>query len=92
MDQYFDEINKIIKRESVTSRIRFMLQDLQDLRKSNWVPRRADNAPKTIQQIHKEAEQEKEEKQAYHALLAQQPRSAQQGTPKGNYLFLMCSN
>ena len=32
-----------------------MLQDVRDLRKMKWVPRREDNNPKTIDQIHKEA-------------------------------------
>ena len=32
-----------------------MLQDVVDLRKNNWVPRRVDSCPKTIGQIHKEA-------------------------------------
>ena len=35
-----------------------MLQEVQDLRKMNWVPRRQDNNPKTIYQIHKEAAEE----------------------------------
>ena len=32
-----------------------MMQDIVDLRKNDWVPRREDNNPKTIDQIHKEA-------------------------------------
>ena len=37
-----------------------MMIDVVELRKNNWVPRREDNNPKTIDQIHKEAqEQEK---------------------------------
>lgn len=37
---------------------RFMLQDVIDLRKSKWIPRRQDSNPKTIDQIKKEAENE----------------------------------
>uniref|UniRef100_A0A674MVN3 Eukaryotic translation initiation factor 4 gamma 1 n=1 Tax=Takifugu rubripes TaxID=31033 RepID=A0A674MVN3_TAKRU len=58
MDQYFNQMEKIIKERKTTSRIRFMLQDVLDLRRNNWVPRRADQGPKTIDQIHKEAELE----------------------------------
>ncbi|XP_045929336.1 eukaryotic translation initiation factor 4 gamma 1-like isoform X3 [Micropterus dolomieu] len=58
MDQYFNQMEKIIKERKTTSRIRFMLQDVLDLRRNNWVPRRGDQGPKTIDQIHKEAELE----------------------------------
>ena len=60
MDQYFDQINKIVQARRTSSRVRFMMIDVLDLRKNVWVPRREDNNPKTIDQIHKEAqEQEK---------------------------------
>ncbi|KAG5269823.1 hypothetical protein AALO_G00206560 [Alosa alosa] len=52
MDQYFHQMEKIIKERKTSSRIRFMLQD------SGWVPRRGDQGPKTIEQIHKDAELE----------------------------------
>ncbi|KAK3534830.1 hypothetical protein QTP86_026435 [Hemibagrus guttatus] len=58
MDQYFHQMEKIIKERKTSSRIRFMLQDVLDLRRNNWVPRRGDLGPKTIDQIHKEAELE----------------------------------
>ncbi|XP_029687531.1 eukaryotic translation initiation factor 4 gamma 1-like isoform X2 [Takifugu rubripes] len=63
MDQYFNQMDKIIKERKTSSRIRFMLQDVLDLRKNNWVPRRADQGPKTIDQIHKEAEMEEQREQ-----------------------------
>ncbi|KAM3604685.1 uncharacterized protein V6R79_014834 [Siganus canaliculatus] len=63
MDQYFNQMDKIIKERKTSSRIRFMLQDVLDLRKNNWVPRRGDQGPKTIDQIHKEAELEEHREQ-----------------------------
>ncbi|XP_068196550.1 eukaryotic translation initiation factor 4 gamma 1-like isoform X3 [Antennarius striatus] len=63
MDQYFNQMDKIIKERKTSSRIRFMLQDVLDLKKNNWVPRRADQGPKTIEQIHKEAEMEEHREQ-----------------------------
>ncbi|XP_016399893.1 eukaryotic translation initiation factor 4 gamma 1a isoform X10 [Sinocyclocheilus rhinocerous] len=63
MDQYFHQMEKIIKERKTSSRIRFMLQDVLDLRKNNWVPRRGDQGPKTIDQIHKEAELEEHREQ-----------------------------
>ncbi|KAJ8357843.1 hypothetical protein SKAU_G00206370 [Synaphobranchus kaupii] len=64
MDQYFTQMEKITKEKKTSSRIRFMLQDVLDLRRSNWVPRRGDQGPKTIDQIHKEAELEEHREQA----------------------------
>uniref|UniRef100_A0AAY5KGA1 Eukaryotic translation initiation factor 4 gamma 1 n=1 Tax=Esox lucius TaxID=8010 RepID=A0AAY5KGA1_ESOLU len=58
MDQYFAQMDKIIKEKKTSSRIRFMLQDVLDLRRNMWVPRRGEQGPKTIDQIHKEAELE----------------------------------
>ncbi|KAK7800636.1 hypothetical protein U0070_022520, partial [Myodes glareolus] len=57
MDQYFNQMEKIVKERKTSSRIRFMLQDC------NWVSRRADQGPKTIEQIHKEAKIEEQEEQ-----------------------------
>ena len=36
MDQYFNQMEKIIKERKTTSRIRFMLQDVIDLRWVNY--------------------------------------------------------
>ena len=62
-----------------------MLQDVMDLRLSNWVPRRDDNNPKTIDQIHKEvAEEEKKT-----TLMIQQSQRQKRDAPnKGMSLFI----
>ncbi|KAK2822412.1 hypothetical protein Q5P01_022477 [Channa striata] len=39
MDQYFNQIENIIKERKTSSKICYMLQDVLDLRRSNWVPR-----------------------------------------------------
>ena len=39
-----------------------MIQDLADLRANRWVPRR-EEGPKTIDAIHKEAQQQEQERQ-----------------------------
>ena len=54
VDQYFKQINKIISARITSSRVRFMMQDIVDLRSSGWVPRREDNNRKTIDQIRRE--------------------------------------
>lgn len=62
----FAELEKIVKGRSVSSRVRFAIQDLIELRQNMWRPRRANNDPKTIEQIHKEARQEEQERQVRH--------------------------
>ncbi|XP_053379539.1 eukaryotic translation initiation factor 4 gamma 1-like [Mercenaria mercenaria] len=82
MDQYFQQMGKIVNEKKTSSRVRFMLQDVMDLRTNKWVPRRVDNNPKTIDQIHKEVAQEAQEK----ALLSQQnqmQQRAQRGGRRG---------
>ncbi|KAG5282217.1 hypothetical protein AALO_G00053560 [Alosa alosa] len=68
MDQYFNQMEKIVKERKTSSRIRFMLQDVIDLRLHNWVSRRADQGPKTIEQIHKDAKIEEQEEQRKNSL------------------------
>ncbi|KAL6465042.1 hypothetical protein MHYP_G00273590 [Metynnis hypsauchen] len=46
MDQYFNQMEKIVKERKTSSRIRFMLQDVIELRLHNWVSRRAEQGPK----------------------------------------------
>jgi translation initiation factor 4G len=41
MDQYLDRIKKIQAQKDLPIRIRFILQDLMDLRAKNWIPRLA---------------------------------------------------
>ncbi|XP_076646708.1 eukaryotic translation initiation factor 4 gamma isoform X1 [Halictus rubicundus] len=62
MQDYFNKMQDIVSLRGngkVSSRIRFMLQDVIDLRANKWVPRRVDSTPKTIDQIQKEAEDER---------------------------------
>lgn len=63
MNGYFNGLEAIVKNRKTSNRIRFMIQDVIDLRKSQWKPRREDNNPKTIEQIHKEAIREREEQE-----------------------------
>uniref|UniRef100_A0A8C8IGB4 Eukaryotic translation initiation factor 4 gamma 2 n=1 Tax=Oncorhynchus tshawytscha TaxID=74940 RepID=A0A8C8IGB4_ONCTS len=57
MDQYFGRMLSLMNNKELPARIRFLLQDMVELRDNNWVPRKAfiDNGPKTINQIRQEA-------------------------------------
>ncbi|XP_045163531.2 eukaryotic translation initiation factor 4 gamma 3-like [Mercenaria mercenaria] len=79
MNQYFQQIGKIVNEKKTSPRVRFILLDVMDLRTNKWVPRRVDNSPKTIDQIHKEAAQEAQVK----ALLSQQNQMQQRAQRGG---------
>lgn len=57
MDQYFERINQFALNEDLVSRIRFMLQDVIELRENGWKPRNIarESGPKTMSQIRQEA-------------------------------------
>ncbi len=52
MDSYFRRVGDIIKKSRIPLRIKFMLQDVQELRSNDWVPRPRQNMYqlKTIEQ------------------------------------------
>ncbi|UJO20114.1 Eukaryotic translation initiation factor 4 gamma [Fulvia fulva] len=57
MVTYFQRIeDSIVKSDALGSRPKFMVMDLIDLRKAGWKGKDSDKGPKTIQQIHEEAE------------------------------------
>nr|XP_050051080.1 eukaryotic translation initiation factor 4 gamma 1-like isoform X2 [Dermacentor andersoni] len=58
LDEYFRKMENIAKKREVSLRVVFMLQDVIDLRHRKWIPRRDENIPKTIDQIHEEAQRE----------------------------------
>jgi len=55
MESYFTRIDTNSQDQIFSARIRFMFQDLLELRLCNWVPRHAENTPKTISEVHADA-------------------------------------
>ena len=64
MDSYFERIKELSTNKKLSSRIRFMLLDLIDLRRNGWKARVEVSGPKTIAEIHKEAERKAQEEAA----------------------------
>lgn len=59
VDMYFARMKLIMEQANLPSRIKFMIMDIFDLRKRNWkIKNNADKGPKTIQEIHAEAQKE----------------------------------
>ncbi|KAK9473745.1 armadillo-type protein [Dipodascopsis tothii] len=55
VDVYFTKLEEILASPKLTSRIKFMIMDVFDIRKSGWKTKAADKGPKTIAEIHQEA-------------------------------------
>uniref|UniRef100_A0A8C5HQD9 MIF4G domain-containing protein n=1 Tax=Gouania willdenowi TaxID=441366 RepID=A0A8C5HQD9_GOUWI len=73
VDQYFQQMEEMVKEKKTSSRMRFMMQDVLDLRTNNWVPRRVNQGPKTIDQIREQAKMEEQMEGPHHL----RPRPAQ---------------
>eukprot|EP00002_Diphylleia_rotans_P030587 TRINITY_DN62_c0_g1_i1.p1 TRINITY_DN62_c0_g1~~TRINITY_DN62_c0_g1_i1.p1 ORF type:complete len:963 (+),score=236.00 TRINITY_DN62_c0_g1_i1:48-2936(+) len=58
IEHAFDHLDRIKTSPKTESRIRFMIMDTVDVRSNNWVSRRQENKPKTIEEVRKEALEE----------------------------------
>jgi translation initiation factor 4G len=66
MKTYFEKLDTIFKKkDAVSGRIRFMILDVVDLRKNNWVPRHSaqDTTPRNIEEMRKEHEEDMKKEQ-----------------------------
>ncbi|CAL5086182.1 unnamed protein product [Urochloa decumbens] len=59
MDVYFDIMQRMSTSQKLSSRVRFMLRDSIDLRKNKWQQRRKVEGPKKIEEVHRDAAQER---------------------------------
>ncbi len=98
MDQYFERMKKLCSMKShsdklewaLPMRIRFMLQDLIDMRAKQWQPRQTqiDQAPKTMHEVRNGALMEE---MAAAALTASSRDAAQEPTTVANACFNISS-
>merc|ERR1719282_1785407 len=66
LGSYFKEMMKLVEQKKTSARVRFLMQDVIELRLNGWKKRREDAGPKTIDQIHKEVEKEQMEQKLQH--------------------------
>ncbi|XP_057450984.1 eukaryotic translation initiation factor 4G-like isoform X2 [Lotus japonicus] len=59
MDAYFERMKIFSNNINLSSRVRFMLKDAIDLRKNKWQQRRKVEGPKKIEEVHRDAAQER---------------------------------
>jgi hypothetical protein len=55
MDQYFTRMSEMSQNASLANRMRFMLQEVIDLRRGNWVTRKADPNAKSQSELERQA-------------------------------------
>jgi len=58
MDAYFSRIATLSKLTDLSSRHRFMLQDVIDTRSKGWRERRKQEGPKKIEEVHRDAQRQ----------------------------------
>ena len=62
LGSYFKEMMKLVEQKKTSARVRFMMQDVIELRFNGWKKRREDVVSKTIDEIHKQLEKKQIEK------------------------------
>ncbi|KAK4176221.1 hypothetical protein QBC36DRAFT_12215 [Triangularia setosa] len=77
MDAYFQRIETMMNLAALPSRLKFMLMDIVDLRRSRWQSKEQNKGPKTLEEVRAEAEAAAAQKAAENA------RTNQRGGPGG---------
>ncbi|GAA0146046.1 translation initiation factor [Lithospermum erythrorhizon] len=60
MDAYFEMMTNMSNNMKLSSRLRFMLKDAIDLRENKWQQRRKVEGPQKIEELHRDAAQERQ--------------------------------
>ncbi|KAI4354637.1 hypothetical protein L6164_003485 [Bauhinia variegata] len=60
MDLYFERMKLFSNNMNLSSRVRFMLKDTIDLRKNRWQQKRKVEGPKKIEEVHRDAAQDRQ--------------------------------
>ncbi|CAA7029577.1 unnamed protein product [Microthlaspi erraticum] len=60
MDSYFEKMRQLSLKQELSSRVRFMLINAIDLRKNKWQERMKVEGPKKIEEVHRDAAQERQ--------------------------------
>ncbi|CAA2956159.1 eukaryotic translation initiation factor 4G [Olea europaea subsp. europaea] len=81
MDAYFDIMARLSNNMKLSSRVRFMLKDSIDLRKNNWQQRRKVEGPKKIDEVHRDAAQERQAQASRLARASSIGTSGRRGPP-----------
>jgi translation initiation factor 4G len=58
VESYFKKLDDLSAEPELSSRVRFIIKDVQELRRAKWVPRKEAVTAKTISEIHAQAQAE----------------------------------
>lgn len=83
MDAYFERIQNMIAIPDLPSRLQFMLMDVVDLRRQNWISKDTNKGPKTLDEIRADAEAAAAQKAAEAARSSQRGGGGRGGMPMG---------
>lgn len=61
IDAYFTRVEALSNNMKLSSRLRFMLKDCIELRRNDWQERRKVDGPKKIDEVHRDAVQERQQ-------------------------------
>lgn len=86
VDVYFDRLIAFENISTLPSRLRFMIMDVVDLRKNGWASDTYEKGPKTVAEIHEEAQAKLREKER------EKKRNPRGGRPLGNNNHLSSSD
>ncbi|KAL2251251.1 UNVERIFIED_CONTAM: Eukaryotic translation initiation factor 4G [Sesamum indicum] len=81
MDAYFDIMGQLSNNMKLSSRVRFMLKDSIDLRKNKWQQRRKVEGPKKIEEVHRDAAQERHAQTSRLGRVPNMANSIRRGPP-----------
>ncbi|CAA3020755.1 eukaryotic translation initiation factor 4G isoform X1 [Olea europaea subsp. europaea] len=92
MDAYFDIMGQLSNNMILSTRVRFMLKDAIDLRKNKWQLRRKVDGPKKIEEVHRDAAQERQTQASRLARAPSIGTSVRRGAsmdfaPRGSNMF-----
>jgi len=74
-EKSFSDFKDLGQNSNYAYRIRFMIQDVVELRENNWVPRRMEARPQRIEDIHREHAKEEQQKKMEAAVAASSRKS-----------------
>lgn len=66
MDYAMQRFSAMKDIPDLPSRLKFMIMDVEDLRRNNWVGKHSNSGPKTVAEIHQEAEAQRLEQEKAH--------------------------
>ena len=84
LEKHYRELDQIIKEHKTSARMRFMIQDLIELRQASWIARRFEAKPMTIDEIHEEERLKRAQQEREAERERQQRREQNRGTVIGN--------